>query len=169
MASVSDLESAFCRIAATRMADMPINHPRLVVEGVGFRQWQGKWLGVLVTPWALNLVLLPESDADFETLAIDRRQTWRFPSGEYDFMGGDEEECGVFQFCSLVSPIPEDEVGDQAVARALAQEVLANLFVDPADEVIMKPASAEPPKRSLFSGPMSRRGFLSGRLLAARD
>lgn len=164
MASVAELEAAFRRIAATRMADMPINHPRLVVEALGFRPWEGKWLGVLVTPWAVNLVLLPESDTEFETLAIDRRQTWRFPSGEYDFMGGDEEECGAFQFCSLVSPIPEEGIPDQAAARSLAAEVLVRLFADPADEVVMAPAQRETPTRKLFSGPLSRRGFLSGGL-----
>lgn len=161
---VAELEAAFRRIAATRMAGLPINHPRLAVEGVGFRQWEGKWLGVLVTPWAVNLVLLPESDAEFETLAIDRRQTWRFPSGEYDFMGGDEEECGAFQFCSLVSPIPEEGIPDQAAARSLAAEVLVRLFADPADEVVMAPAQQEAPARKLLSGPLSRRGFLSGGL-----
>ena len=164
MASVAELEAAFRRIAATRMADMPINHPRLVVEALGFRPWEGKWLGVLVTPWAVNLVLLPESDSEFETLAIDRRQTWRFPSGEYDFMGGDEEECGAFQFCSLVSPIPEEGIPDQAAVRSLAAEVLVRLFADPADEVVMAPAPQETPTRKLFSGPLSRRGFLSGGL-----
>lgn len=165
---VASLESAFRRIAATRMADMPINHPRLVVEGVGFRLWERKWLGVLITPWAVNLVLLPGSDPEFEKLAVDQRKTWCFPSGEYDFMGGDEEECGAYQFCSLVSPVPASEIADQTVARTLAQEVLANLFVDPAEDVIMKPVQEEPQKRSLFSGVLSRRGFLSGGLLESR-
>lgn len=161
---VAALEAAFRRIAATRMAGLPINHPRLAVEGVGFRSWEGKWLGVLVTPWAVNLVLLPGTAGDFERLAVDRRQTWRFPSGEYDFMGGDEEECGAFQFCSLVSPVPEEGIPDQAAARTLAAEVLVRLFADPADEVAMAPAKPETPPRQLFSGPLSRRGFLSGGL-----
>lgn len=161
---VAGLEAAFRRIAATRMAGLPINHPRLVVEAVDFRLWEGKWLGVLVTPWAVNLVLLPGGDPEFESLAVDRRQTWRFPSGEYDFMGGDEEECGAFQFCSLISPIPEEGVADQAAARALAAEVLVRLFADPADEVVMAPAKPADQPRSLLSGPLSRRGFLSGGL-----
>lgn len=161
---VGALEAAFRRIAATRMAGLPINHPRLAVEGVGFRLWEGKWLGVLVTPWAVNLLLLPGGDPEFEALATDRRQTWRFPSGEYDFMGGDEEECGTFQFCSLVSPIPEEGIPDQAAARALAAEVLVRLFAAPADEGGMAPAKPAEPQRSMFSGPLSRRGFLSGGL-----
>jgi len=146
------------------MAALPINHPQLAVEGVGFRLWEGKWLGVLVTPWAVNLVLLPGGDPDFAALAVDRRQTWRFPSGEYDFMGGDEEECGAFQFCSLVSPIPEEGLPDQTAARALAAEVLVQLFSDPADEVVMAPPKPETPPNKRFSGPLSRRGFLSGGL-----
>lgn len=164
MADVIAIESAFRRIAATRMAGLPINHPRLAVEAVGFRLWEGKWLGVLVTPWAVNLVLLPGTAADFEKLALDRRQTWHFPSGEYDFMGGDEEECGAYQFCSLMSPVPESEVADQSAARALAAEVLTSLFADPADEVVMAGAKQDAPPRQLFSGPLSRRGFLSGGL-----
>lgn len=164
MSSVTALESAFRRIAATRMAGLPISHPRLAVEAVGFRSWEGKWLGVLVTPWAINLVLLPGRDPEYAALAVDRRQTWRFPSGEYDFMGGDDEECGAYQFCSLVSPIPEEGIPDQASARAMAAEVLVRLFADPADEVVMAPAKAETAPRSLFSGQLSRRGFLSGGL-----
>jgi [NiFe] hydrogenase assembly HybE family chaperone len=163
---VAGLEAAFRRIAATRMAGLPINHPQLAVEGVGFRIWQRKWLGVLVTPWAVNLVLLPGGDPEFEVLTTDKRQTWRFPSGEYDFMGGDEEECGAYQFCSLVSPVPEEGVADQAAARALAAEVLVRLFSDPADEVAMRPATS--PEQSRLSGPLSRRGFITG-LLPARN
>lgn len=161
---VTALESAFRRIAATRMAGLPLNHPRLAVETVGFRLWEGKWLGVLLTPWAANLVLLPCGDPDFEALPIDRRQAWRFPSGEYDFMGGNEAECGAFQFCSLVSPLPEEEVPDQKAARTLAEEVLARLFANPEGEVQMAPVRPESERRSLFAGPLSRRGFLSGGL-----
>ena len=79
-------------------------------------------------------------------------------------MGGDEEESGAYQFCSLVSPIPETEVADQAAARLLADEVLTNLFIDPAEEVVMAPAKPVEAPRKLFSGPLSRRGFLSGGL-----
>ena len=86
---------------------------------------------MLVTPWAVSLVLLPGGDPEFATLATDRRQTWRFPSGEYDFMGGGEEASGAYQFCSLVSPVPEIDIADQEAARTLAEEVLANLFVTP--------------------------------------
>jgi [NiFe] hydrogenase assembly HybE family chaperone len=123
------LEAAFRRIAATRMAGMPLVNPALEVEAVGFRNWEGHQVGVLVTPWAINLVLLAGPYAPVPELALDQRGHWRFPSGEYEFMGGSEPECGAFQFCSLFSP-PEG-FGDQAQAREVAAAVMQQLFLAP--------------------------------------
>jgi [NiFe] hydrogenase assembly HybE family chaperone len=109
------LTAAFERIAATRMAGLPMNNPALRVAAVGFRHWAEDYLvGVLITPWAVNLVLL----GDGLRLAADRRQSWDFPSGSYEFMGGEEPECGPFQFCSLFSPT--FEFANQAAAEASA-------------------------------------------------
>ena len=99
---VSALAAAFRRIAATRMAGLPMNHPDLAVDTVGFRPWQGKQVGVLILPWAINLVVLPDTDAAFQALRSDVRQRWPFPSGDYDFMGGNETGCGPYHFCSLL-------------------------------------------------------------------
>lgn len=50
VAAVFGLTTAFRRIAATRMAGLPMNHDGLTVEAVGFRAWEGKRVGVLVLP-----------------------------------------------------------------------------------------------------------------------
>jgi [NiFe] hydrogenase assembly HybE family chaperone len=118
------LVAAFERIAATRMAGMPLCNPALSVEAAGFRAHGGGLAGVLVTPWSINLVLLPAPGT--APLATGERATAGFPSGNYEFMGGDEPECGHFRFCSLFSP--PDEFADQAQARAVALEVMAQLF-----------------------------------------
>ena len=58
------LEAAFARIEREQMAGVPILNPALRVQAVDFTRWQGQWLGALVTPWFLNLVLVgvePES------------------------------------------------------------------------------------------------------------
>ncbi len=44
--------------AAVRMRGLPIVNPALAVEAVGFAPWEGHWLGVMVTPWFINLTLL---------------------------------------------------------------------------------------------------------------
>lgn len=123
------LEAAFQRIAATRMHGMPMLNPALEVEAVAFRDWDGHAIGVLVTPWAINLVLLPQPAADVPALRLDQRACWRLPSGEYEFMGGNEPECGAFQFCSLFSP--PVEFAAQAEARAVATAFMQLLFVAP--------------------------------------
>ncbi|WP_059287489.1 [NiFe]-hydrogenase assembly chaperone HybE [Aquitalea magnusonii] len=57
------LEALFRDIAASRMQGIPILNPALQVEAIGFQQWGGPqgrlWAGVLLTPWFMNLLLLP--------------------------------------------------------------------------------------------------------------
>lgn len=137
----SELEAAFRRIQVTRMVDMPLCNPALEVDAVGFREWQGRRVGVLVTPWSIGLVVLPGTAADVLALKADERRAWRFPSGEYEFMGGDEPECGPFHFCSLFSP--PAEIADHNEACAIATAVMEQLFRG-------KPALT---RRALFTPP----------------
>jgi [NiFe] hydrogenase assembly HybE family chaperone len=125
MSDPQALVAAFERIAVTRMAGMPLCNPALAVEAVGFRPWGEGQVGVLVTPWCINLVLLPGAEAG--ALASGVRLAVAFPSGSYEFMGGEEPECGAFRFCSLYSP--PDDFADAAQARAVALEVMAQLFL----------------------------------------
>ncbi len=62
MDPASRLEAAF-RAAALRMQGLPIVNPALEVEAVGFAPWEGSWLGVMVTPWGMNLTLVPGEPA----------------------------------------------------------------------------------------------------------
>jgi len=155
------LSQAFNRIRQTRMAGLPFLNPALQVEAVGFRPWQQRVLGVLITPWAMNLVLLPGNDREFRSLGADVQATWAFPSGDYDFMGGEEVECGPFHFCSLFSPMAE--FADQSAARATAEAVLGALFE--MDEAAQARQRKEQREAALLKGetaPLSRRGFLTG-------
>ena len=38
-------------------------NPAVEVEAVGFAPWDAHWLGVMVTPWFMNLMLLPRDAA----------------------------------------------------------------------------------------------------------
>lgn len=181
---VQALEAAFAEIAATRMAGMPIVHPRLAVQAVGFEpegepEAGGCALGVLVTPWFMNLVRLPLSDAAALALpapglgAPHRVGGWRF-----DFFGGDEDGLGRYASASLFSPMAE--FADQAAAVATARAVLAQLRASalPSARGAGTPAAAphagagaapgpgaaapQGPAFSTVPGP-ARRGFLFGR------
>jgi [NiFe] hydrogenase assembly HybE family chaperone len=159
--TVRALEAAFERIARTRMAGLPLNNPALRVQGVGFRALDARHqVGVLIAPWAVNLVLLGDPLSRDLHLAPDRRRRWDFPSGSYEFMGGEEGECGPYQFCSLFSPAFEFD--DQATAVATAGEVMAELFGGTANRAAEQREEARVAGRSLLQLPTGRRAFLQG-------
>jgi [NiFe] hydrogenase assembly HybE family chaperone len=122
------LVAAFRAIHATRMRGLPFVNERLAVEAVGFRRWHGRWLGVLITPWFMNLVLLPDAadGAHWQSLRPGASAAYEFPAGVFEFIGGSESAVGEFQSCSLFSPVLE--FADQATARATAEAALAALF-----------------------------------------
>lgn len=136
------LEATFGRIAAERMAGLPIVNPALAVAAVGFRPWQDYWLGVLVTPWFMNLLARPSVPDDAPELT---RRVFELPAGQYEFTLAREEGIGAYLACSLISPM--SQFTSQAEALAVAEAVLEQVFQAPA-------ATAEAPADP------GRRGFL---------
>ncbi len=105
------------------MAGVPILNPALRVEAVGFRPWQAHWLGVLVTPWFMNLLLMPRLEsAHWSPVAEGETRTLMFPAGVFEFIGGHEPAVGDYQACSLFSPM--FEFADHGGALATAEAVL---------------------------------------------
>lgn len=142
---IAALERSFAHIAATRMAGLPLVHPRLAVAAVGFRPHDDDVaLGVLVTPWCMNLVRLPLHDG-VAMLAVGETGPRDVGARRFDFIGAHEHGVGAFEAASLFSPMAE--FVDQAAALATAQEVLKELRGP------LPPGVAQP----------ARRGFLFGR------
>jgi len=154
---------SFYRRIGERMAGLPACNGALAVQLVGLRAWRERCLGVLVTPWTVSLILLPDA-AEVRRLGVDERQCWRFPSGDYDFMGGGEGDL-CFQTCSLFSP-PAD-FSSQEEARTVALAALDALF-EAADNTSRQQEAARLEGRSVARQPLSRRGFLkAGGLFSA--
>jgi [NiFe] hydrogenase assembly HybE family chaperone len=120
------LEQVFRRIETERMQGLPILNSALRVSAVGFRQWQGYCLGVLITPWFMNLMLLPNEGDDWQELGIGDKQLHQFPSGPYEFIVGEEPGVGRYQMCSLFSPV--FEFADQETAEATAEAAMSALM-----------------------------------------
>lgn len=155
------LEAAFRRIEAEAMADVPILNPALRVEAVGFRRWQGHWLGVLITPWFMNLVLAPGEAGRWQSVVAGERLLRKFPAGDFAFLGSEEPEVGEFQSCSLFSPM--GRFASQAEAREVALVALEALQSDPAASATAPGKKAfENPKQAALERPMSKREFLAG-------
>ena len=142
-----ELVAVFGAIAATRMADLPICNARLQVEAVGFqRTAAGHWAGVMITPWAINLLCLPGQLDGWPALAACSKHDWHFPSGDYEFTVADEARLGNYHLCSLFSPALEFDSHAQARLTALA--AAQALFAEP----LSAPLSTPAPSRRAFLG-----------------
>lgn len=123
---ISGLQQVYCRIQQERMAGLPLLNSALEVEAVGFRPWNGRCLGILITPWFMNLFLLPSEGDEWGEMQPGTKQLHQFPSGPYEFVVGDEEGIGRYQVCSLFSPMFEFQ--DQETAVATAEHVMLGLM-----------------------------------------
>lgn len=119
------LHEVFSRIQAERMADVPLLNPALTVETVGFRLWQDSWLGVLITPWSMNLLALA-GVTPFAPLGAHAVDSLTLPDGAVDFHGAFEPALGHYRQASLFSPMWQ--FAHQDAARATAEEVMNLLF-----------------------------------------
>jgi len=157
------VQAAFDRVQRERMGGLPFVNESLRVELVGLRRWHGLWLGVLITPWFMNLLLLPGDGASdaadavpWPRLPVRETARFAFPAGSFEFIAGHEGEAGDYLACSLFSPV--FEFADQATARQTADACLAALF--DAGTAAPPPAPAEARDRPAA---VSKRDFLRGR------
>jgi [NiFe] hydrogenase assembly HybE family chaperone len=92
---------------------------------VGFREHDGRQVGVIVTPWFMNLTVLP-SPADTAIWVEGESARLVFPSGAYDFVVSDLSEVGLIGTCSLFSTMTE--FTDHEAAQLAATSVAEALF-----------------------------------------
>ncbi len=138
---IAQLVAHFQEVERTSMRDVPILNPRLQVAAIGFRAWQQGSLGVLLTPWFMNLVWLPDVEAAFTPAS--NSLVLQLPAGDYECHANQAAILGYFYSCSLFSPVLE--FADQASAVLTAQHVMQAILESPAAPV------------------MSRRDFLRGK------
>jgi [NiFe] hydrogenase assembly HybE family chaperone len=143
------LAAVYRTIAETRMRDVPICNPALAVEPVGFRAFDGRALGVLITPWFMNLAVAGFEGRPLPCAAPGAKVELVFPAGVVELIAGDLDGFGRLDACSLFSPMFDFK--SQGAAYATAEAVLAALF---------DPATLAPP--------LDRRAVLRGRFTEAR-
>ncbi|AWB09040.1 [NiFe]-hydrogenase assembly, chaperone, HybE (plasmid) [Azospirillum humicireducens] len=127
--TIARLEAAFREIHTAQMRGLPIVNDALAVKAVGFRRHDERWLGALVTPWFLNLVLLPGEGDDWSGLVPGAKELIEFPSGRYEFVHANRKGVGAYKACSLFSPM--FEFASMLQATETASAALVSLF-DPA-------------------------------------
>ncbi len=135
IAAGKQLQAVFEKIQHERMQDMPVINTKLSVAAVGFHPWQDCYLGVLVTPWFMNLMLLPQTPGQWHDLPELGKTHHTFPSGQYSFITGQEEGVGKYQMCSLFSPMFEfaDQTATLETAAIVLQELHNEAHVETPD------------------------------------
>ena len=144
------VEEAFFRIQRECMADVPILNPVLAVEAIDFQRWKGHWLGVVITPWCMSLLLVPGSESDWVSTGDNGRRFIRFSMGDFAFLGSDEPELGEYQSCPLISPMERFSTQSDAVMTARASML-----------GLLAPPQAAKPDQAPDEPSLSRRCFLA--------
>ncbi len=156
------LEAVFGKVERERMQDVPILNPRLRVAVIGMRRFEANWIAVLVTPWFINVMLLPgnEEDAEAWSVPTGTKVKHHLPAGTFEFICGTEEGLGPYRMCSLFSPVLQFESQDAAVATAEAcLEALFDESLNPNAAKTNAPAEAG---RTTERAQLSRRNLIFG-------
>jgi [NiFe] hydrogenase assembly HybE family chaperone len=162
------LECVFERIGRQRFAGVPLLNPALRVRAIGFEKARHGWTGVMLTPWLMNLMIVPATGTPWQALAVGARRLMEFPAGQFEMLGGDEESLGPYLYCPMFSAM--SVFPDQEAAEDIARELCAQMQdaataesvrrINPSGtrwNLVPQPAAADTAPAG------SRRDFLRGR------
>lgn len=152
----AELLGYFRSVLETRMNGLPFLNPAIDVAVVDCQRVAGDWLAGIVTPWSLQLVLLPGGGTLWRDTPVGGRQVVALPAGEMVFIG-DEGEASLpaFQYCPLITPV--QHIAGNEVATAIMRDAYAAVLTVPQPET---PLPAPTPPAAVASA--SRRAFLRG-------
>jgi [NiFe] hydrogenase assembly HybE family chaperone len=123
--AVERLVDYYQAVFEERFRGLPIINPALRVEAVGFRGLAEHEFGALVTPWFINLVLLPGT-ARWDDRPQGGVCTIELPGGKVEFTVSHDEVMGTMLSAAMFGTVTE--FPDQATAREVARETLRLLF-----------------------------------------
>ena len=152
---IDTLLEAYRMIGEQKMRDLPIFNSHLQVEAVGFQDWQGRTIGVMISPWFMNLVLLAGPDDDVEAFTQGASSDWDLPAGNYEFHGA--EVAGIPHLTAALFSTVTD-FPDQQTARSVAEAVVEQLLDEDTNRAPEQ--SRKGVGDVLFEDQMSRRSLL---------
>lgn len=151
---VQALIELFQRIDAG-MRDMPFYNEKIAIGAIGFRPFgEGELLGVVLTPWFMNLIALPIETVRMDMAKIGRVVSVELPAGKRTFAVGGDQAIGLYKAHSLHSPVLNFTLPGQAQAEA--RRMLALLMTPPG-------VTAETATNSSGTKRLDRRALLFGR------
>lgn len=129
------------RIWEATMRDLDFVNRALEVDIAGFRRHRGDWVGAVITPWFVNLYVLPGGGELWRDLGSGERVKLPFPIGELEFIADYDPtaEIPAALYCPLLAPVTA--LKSQAEALQMALDALETLF----SPAVVAPAEATAP------------------------
>jgi [NiFe] hydrogenase assembly HybE family chaperone len=139
------------------MRDLPLYNAKVPIEAIGFRPFgDDALIGVLLTPWFMNLIVLPIEPTPMDMAAIGKASVIELPAGKRTFVVGGDAAIGLYKALSLHSPVLNFTLPGQAQAEA--QRQLATLMAPGVEEAPASSNSAKFDRRALLFGRRSGPG-----------
>jgi [NiFe] hydrogenase assembly HybE family chaperone len=144
------LAAYYAKVWAGPMRSVPICNDALAVEAIGFRAYGESAVGVVVTPWFMNLVIVADAPTSGASVRV------ALPAGDVECAPARLDGFPDMLSCSLFSPM--SEFSDMGTARVAAGEAMRALF----DPELLSEAEKPAPEPAA----LDRRALLRGRLAA---
>ncbi len=124
------LGSIFEGILAGEMAGLPLLNPKIGVETLEFQEFEGRTIGIVVSPWLMSLIMLPSKQLgdDWTKFEIGDQHVHTFPSGDYKFLVNHFDGIGVCQLHAIHSPM--SSFFSHEHAKAAARQFIRNLMTN---------------------------------------
>ena len=142
-------------------------NPSVQVEAVAFAPWQSHWLGVMVTPWFINLMLLPRDVSAWTSIPQGKTLRYHFPAGDYEFISSHDQAVGEPDVLADLAAARLCRPRDRARSRRTARDALLDPANAPVPDIADEDSDPGPLARikEQARAPMSKRDFLRGRFL----
>ncbi|MEN9501227.1 MAG: hypothetical protein RI964_512 [Pseudomonadota bacterium] len=128
--SPAQLEAIFREILHTRMQGLPIINTQLDVQAIDFQAWEDYYLGMMITPWFMNLLLLPSTPTNpWATLPLGKPVSINLPAKPYRFVVNEIDGIGHCLMHSLHSPMFKFPTHEAAVTTA--QQAMREILLVP--------------------------------------
>lgn len=131
------------RKVAEEMKDLPFYRKGIDCYCPKFVLFENQWIGTVVTPWMLSIVILPGKDQEWEPREIGDKLSVQLPYKTFTFTVSSLENIPQYLSCSLHSPI--DPAMTNTQAAQLAQDCLKMILSMPT-----KATTFDPDRRNLF-------------------
>ncbi|CNI73824.1 hydrogenase-2 assembly chaperone [Yersinia mollaretii] len=140
------LEQVFGQIADDEMRGLPFYRDPIPLRACGFQLFEQQWIGVLLTPWMLSLVVLPGPQQSWPRRAVGERLMLELPCGTVGFTVSEVAGCGQYLSRSLMSPLDTALSAERALQLAVQSARMALSL-----PVVDVDGPANPRRRALFN------------------